>query len=81
MQQDHVIAIHCKENSRYAICQSGPHFPQILLDFPDEGHSQGPAELGGLDVLADLLFVSARQFFEPLPDWLIAGFRTIKDNL
>jgi hypothetical protein len=78
MQQDHVIAIHCKENSRYAICQSGPHFPQVLLYFPYEGHSQGPAELGGLDVLADLLLVSAWQFFQPLSDRLIAGFGTIK---
>ncbi len=73
MQQDHVIAVNSEQDSRNSLWQMSSDFPQIFIDFSDERHSHGPSKLNGLDVFPDFPLVVMRQFFEPLPDRLIAG--------
>jgi hypothetical protein len=55
--------MHGKQDSRYPSSQVNPYFPQIFRHFSYQRHSQGPAELYGLDIRANGFSIMASKAF------------------
>jgi len=57
VQENHRLPVHREHHSGDAAADMRPDFPKPGRQFPDEGHSERPAELSRFDVLADGLSV------------------------
>ncbi|MDP2993738.1 MAG: hypothetical protein Q8N46_01310 [Anaerolineales bacterium] len=58
MQKNHGLALVGKQDTGNTIAQFGPDFPNFAAQMIGQRHSQGPAELHGLDVFADNLAIN-----------------------
>jgi len=73
MQQDHPALACRKKHPSDAVGQPRSEFPESRFQFPNQWHSQRPAELHGLDSLSNYAPFLRRQSLEPIPYWFRAS--------
>src|SRR6185312_4285824 len=66
MQQDHRCSIDGEQQPGNSSRDATAHFPQSRFHFANQRHAQRPAELHGLDVVAEYLACFTRQFTQPI---------------
>jgi hypothetical protein len=81
LQWQNQLAVDCKYHAGSSTVQFASHLPKTRFQFPNQWHSQRPAELNRFDIFADRPPIAPFKFEPPIANGLSAGSGSEEDDV